>query len=383
MNYSIQSVSKSSAKIESASRFILTHAQTISITLLSLIVSHIYGHFLWGDFYKQYLWIISIAFFLESGSNHLLRLSLIDDNLEDEIKQGLQSRIVILLFSCILLLFLPFVLLHSLSLSMLLLFRFAGDVLIALQRLRGNNKRAALAELIFWLILITAFLLPSESFSAKELIFQCVGAAGIRFMIADPRLLRSIFPLANHAPDAEWIKKSIQKFLPQLSGFLFFSADILLASLLLPNQEFSFYQITIGITAALCIVLNNLLSGKRSISLAKTITFASLAMVPTVIALRFVLTEYSIINLTPWYLPAAYCTTVSGAILAFFVRWLLQDRELIAVQTALLALSALHVIVFPFLLLQSNLEALIIYQGAFHLLSALVFTVVAYRKGYK
>src|SRR5436189_1242128 len=68
----------------------------ITLPFFGLCMIHMYGPFLWGEFYSQFLWMLSIAFFLQFGSVQMMGISVFRQDLSDEVREGLQSRYMLL-----------------------------------------------------------------------------------------------------------------------------------------------------------------------------------------------------------------------------------------------------------------------------------------------
>jgi hypothetical protein len=368
---------------DSVYRFLSKLFPVITLPLFGLFMMHFYGPFLWSEFYSQFLWLLSIAFFLQFGSVQMMGISVFRQDLADEVREGLQSRYMLLVACCLLLFFLPLSLLHCATLCVFLLLRFTGDTLTAVQRLTGYERKSVMADVLFWIVLIAGIVYHKNQVSAVELMrFATIGAA-VRVLVADPRAFGTSLPLHNHAPDFQWMREAFRKFIPQLSGFLFYTTDLILASILLPVFEFSSYQVTVSLTLMAGLLFNTWYTAtSRSRSLQTIITTASLCMVPVALLLKFVLEEFAGIALTPLYLLSAYLILVSGVISVYFIRWLLEDREEKVIQSVLLVTSAVHVIVLPNLFADYGLQEYLLYLGGIHTLVAIAFTIISFRKGY-
>jgi hypothetical protein len=385
MNYSASQTTRFPFLSESLYRFLLNFLPVTLLPLLGLGMQHFYGPFLWGEFYRQFLWIMSLAFFLQLGSRQMMGLAVFNDTLEEEFRVGLQSRSILLIISCLLILFLPVSILHSLTLCGFLILRYAGDTICNLQRSAGNLHKAAIAELAFWLVLIAGIILQSEPMSSVQLLFLSGMAAAARLIAADPRVFRNILPLKNHAPDSEWISKAFQQFIPQISYFLFYTIEILLASILLSILDFAWYQITMVTTLSTGILFNALYihSKNHRRTLPELLTVSSLALVPIVLLLQFILKEFAGVPLTPWYLLAAYFILLSGVFSAHFIHWLIEDRELKVIRNVFLGTSLLHLLLVPFLFAQFELQEYFLYTAGIQTLVAVTLLIVSYHKGYK
>lgn len=354
------------------------------LPLLGLSMMHLFGPFLWGEFFREFLWLLSISFLLQFGSVQMMGVSSFSHTLEDEVREGLQSRFILLVAACLFLFLLPVSLFHAFILAAFLVLRFTGDTLTAVQKLNGNERKAAAAETGFWLLLIAGIVINQDKLSSLVLMKSASLAAAVRVLLADPRGFGNALQLQNHAPDFHWMREAFRKFIPQLLGFLFYTLDLILASILLPVFEFAAYQVTVAFTVMTGLLYNSLyVAGSRSRSLQSIITTTSLVMIPVVLLLKFILEEFAGVPLTPLYLLAAYFMLVPGAVSFYFIRWLLEDREGKIIQQLLGAVCILHILVLPQLFAEKSLQEYLLYMGGIYLLLCLALTLVSYRKGYK
>jgi hypothetical protein len=385
MNYSARETTRFAFISETLYRVVLNFLPVTLLPLLGLAMNHLYGPFLWGDFYRQFLWIMSLAFFLQLGSRQMMGTAVFNDTLEEEFKQGVQSRIVLLIITCLLLLFFQISILHSIALCAFLILRVTGDTVCNLQRSAGNLHKAAIAETAFWLVLIAGIILQHEQMSSVQLIILSGIAAAARLLAADPRAFRSILPLEKHAPDAEWMQQAFKKFIPQLSSFLFYTIEVLLASVFLSITDFAYYQVTMVTTISAGVIFNAIYTSTKNHrkTLPELITVSSLALVPVVLLLQFILKEFAGVPLTPWYLLAAYFMLLPGVISVHLINWLIEDRELKVIRIIFLGTTIVHCLLMPFLFTYFGLQEYFLYSAAIQLLVALTFVLVSYRKGYK
>jgi hypothetical protein len=346
-----------------------------ALPLFALYISANYGHFLWGDFYRIWLWLMSLSFILQMGSVQMILNEETEYKLQ-EIQDGINARIVLLLVICILLFFLALPVAEIIILIAFLVFRFAGDSMLAYHATMGKGTRTLRAELIFWLILLLCLLVYRDSLSTRMLLRFVVLASLFRVFAADITLIGKIFSGRTHAPDREWFRNALFKFLPAISGFLFYYIDMLLASFLLPAREFSEYTVTM-----FCILLPSLVISVMNLNDLKSGVLRSLIICGSIIIvsgvlLKLVLMNLNHIQLSPYYFIYASSIGLSSVYIMHFMRRMAGFRTYNTLHLVTAATTIVYLLSFPYILRTGSLEFFLMYQSSVHLLLLLVLLII-------
>lgn len=361
-----------------------TYLPVILFPLIAWNISHDYGQFLWGSFFREFLLIMSLAFVLQTGSNQMLILSPMQADLDTEFRLSVQSRIIIFTCCCFSLLLMPISTGHLIILVSFLLFRVLGDTLTGYHRAAGNDNTNALAESSFWLVFCAGVIYQQSQLSVITLLQTVAIASGVRFIAADPRTFKRIIPLERHAPDGDWFKEAFSRFIPSLSNFTFHTTDVLIAAFMLSVNEFAGYQICVLSILATGMLINTLMNSiGNSRSLQQLITFSALLMIPVALLFKFILQEFAGVELTPWFLLAAWVALNSAIISSYFMKWLMEDREQKFIVRVFLAGTIVYCAFLPWIFNHYELQEYLLFFAGIQMGAAISFAVGSFAKGYR
>lgn len=347
---------------------------SLGLPLFALYVSVNFGHFLWGDFYRIWLWLLSISFLMQAGS--LQMLSGIEPQFKlEELQEGFRARLILMLTICLLMFFLPLSPADILVMILFLLFRFAGDSLLAYHSSFGNGTRTLRAELIFWLTILLCMLIFRDSIS-KAMLMQFVTLASFtRLIAADVFLFKYIAGRGPHSPDIEWFRAALLRFMPVINAFLFFYTDLLLASIILSAIEFSQYHVTM-----LCILFPVLIYSLFLQSISWNI-FSYIFLFTGMFVLAFIsyiiLTKFAAVPVSGFYFVFAMGIGISSMITARFLRNISQKRNYNKMHLITFGTSLIYLLTFPVVLRTGVLENYLIYETLVSILLSLICWLIA------
>jgi hypothetical protein len=331
----------------------------LGLPLFALYIAVSYGHFLWGDFYRNWLWLLSISFIMQSGSVQMLS-GLVQEHKLEELQEGFRARMVLIIIICLMLFFLPLPPANILVMLLFLIFRFAGDSLLSYQSSFGNGSRTLRAEMIFWLTLLLCLLLFRETISTAMLMQFVTVASLTRLIAADISLFKYLIGRGSHAPDTEWFRTALLKFMPVISVFLFYYTDMLLASIFLSATEFSQYQITM-LYILFPVIIFSTINNSFSWNTVKYIFWLTGMLIMAILS-YFILTRYAAIPLTGSYLIFALSMGVTGIIVNHYLLLISQSRNYSNLHLITFGTTVFYLVTFPLVLRTGVFENYFIYQ---------------------